>query len=250
MSHSFTYGIHAVTTLLKKSPDRVVRLYIQTSRTDSMIQSVVAEAEAFNIPLKRLSPEAFNQLFPNAHHQGLAAEHFEPRYFTETDLATWIKNPEIVPFFLVLDGVQDPHNLGACLRSADAAGVQAVIIPKDRSAGLTATVAKVACGAAETVPLVMVTNLVRTLSFLKENNVWCIGLGGEAPTSLYGFDLTGPLALVLGGEGSGLRQLTAKTCDAQVSIPMQGVVSSLNVSVAAGVALFEALRQRKLKKAG
>jgi 23S rRNA (guanosine2251-2'-O)-methyltransferase len=248
MPHSFTYGIHAVTTLLKKSPERLVRLYIQTSRIDSMVQNVIMEAEALHIPLKRLSPEAFNQLFPKTNHQGLAAEHFEPRYFTEADLTKWLKNPAIAPFFLVLDGVQDPHNLGACLRSADAAGVHAVIIPKDRSVGLTATVAKVACGAAETVPLVMVTNLVRTLNFLKENNVWCIGLGGEAPTSLFEFDLTGPLALVLGGEGDGLRQLTVKTCDAQVSIPMQGALSSLNVSVAAGIAMFEALRQKKRAK--
>lgn len=245
MSHSLIYGIHAVTSLLKQHPKKIVRIYVQKSRKDAAVQKIVTEIQSLDIPLKWLSFEDFDQLLPNVNHQGIAAERFELTHYGEADLIKWIENSEKPPFFLVLDGVQDPHNLGACLRSADAAGVHAVIIPKDRSVGLTPTVAKVACGAAETVPLVLVTNLVRTLNWLKENQVWCIGLAGEAQKSIYQFDLKGPLALVLGGEGEGLRQLTAKTCDALLSIPMQGSVSSLNVSVATGVVLFEALRQRK-----
>ena len=153
----------------------------------------------------------------------------------------------VAPLILVLDGITDPHNLGACLRVADGAGVHAVIAPKDHAAGINATVAKVASGAAETVPYFMVTNLARTLGELKERNIWVIGTSDAAPRTLYQTDLTGPVALVLGAEGAGLRQLTAKTCDALVSIPMRGAVESLNVSVASGVCLYEALRQRSAK---
>lgn len=244
MAHSFVYGIHAVQSLLKCSPERVVRLYIQKSRHDGAMQATISEAESLNIPIKWLSAKEFDELFPHVTHQGLAAQSVKAHVLGTHDLENIIKNPEIQPFFLILDGVQDPHNLGACLRSADAAGVHAVIVPKDRSVGMTATVAKVACGATETVPLIVVTNLTRVLQFLKENNVWCVGLDSKAQTSIYQFDLTGPLALVLGGEGKGLRQLTAQTCDTLLSIPMQGTVASLNVSVTAGIALFETLRQK------
>jgi 23S rRNA (guanosine2251-2'-O)-methyltransferase len=238
------YGLHAVKSLLENSPDRVVRLYLLKAKSSNTMDKILADAESFNVPIKWLSKEGFDQRFPQVNHQGVAAECFKPRHFSEDDLEKLVKDTTIQPFFLVLDGVQDPHNLGACLRSADAAGVHAVIIPKDRSVGVTATVSKVACGAAETVPVVTVTNLARTLNFLKENNIWCIGLDGEAKTSIYQFKLTGALAFVLGAEGKGLRRLTAEVCDALVSIPMQGRVSSLNVSVATGVVLFESLRQK------
>ncbi len=244
MVQSWVYGIHAVTSLINQSPERIIGLYVQESRNNS-VAKLIAQAESLHIPIKLLSVQKFNQLFGSVNHQGLAAECFKPQNFNENDLAKLVNNPEIQPFFLVLDGIQDPHNLGACLRSADAAGVHAVIIPKDRSVGLTPTVAKVACGAAETVPLITVTNLSRTLNFLKEHQIWCIGLDGSARTSIYQFDLTGRLALILGGEGKGLRRLTRETCDELLSIPMCGNVASLNVSVATGIVLFEALRQKK-----
>ena len=162
----------------------------------------------------------------------------------EHDLAELLDNLTVPPFLLILDGITDPHNLGACLRTADAAGAHAVITPKDKSATLNATASKVACGAAETVPLIQVTNLARTLTQLKERGVWLLGTAGESATSIYQADLTGPLALVMGAEGKGMRRLTREHCDGLLHIPMAGSVSSLNVSVATGVCLFEAVRQR------
>lgn len=247
-SSNYAYGIHALTHLLNTSPNRVVRLYLLKSRSDETIHKIIATAESLNIPIKSLSKENFDQRFPDINHQGVVAECVQLKSLNENDLAKIIHNTDQDPFFLVLDGVQDPHNLGACLRSADAAGVQAVIIPKDRSVGITPTVSKVASGAAETVPVITVTNLARTLKFLKENHIWCVGLTGDAKTSIYEFNLTGPLALVLGAEGKGLRRLTAEVCDALVYIPMLGSVSSLNVSVATGVALFEAVRQGRNRR--
>jgi 23S rRNA (guanosine2251-2'-O)-methyltransferase len=241
---SLIYGIHAVSALLTRSPWRVERLCVQQSSDNENIRAILTQAESLRLPIKRLSKEAFTRLLPDCNHQGIAAERLELQTFTEHDLPKFLNHLNEQPFFLVLDGVQDPHNLGACLRSADAAGVHAVIIPKDKSVGLTPTVAKVACGAAETVPLVMATNLVRALRFLQKNNVWCIGFASEAETSIHHFDLKGPLALVLGGEESGLRRLTSQACDQLLSIPMRGQVESLNVSVATGVALFESVRQR------
>jgi 23S rRNA (guanosine2251-2'-O)-methyltransferase len=238
------YGIHAVTSLFEKSPERIVCLYVQEPKSRHTAE-LIERAKLLKVSVHLLSVQMFNQLMGPVNHQGLAVDCFKPHYFTENDLKRWVDNPDIQPFFLVLDGVQDPHNLGACLRSADAAGVHAVIVPKDRSVGLTPTVAKVACGAAETVPLITVTNLSRTLNFLKEHQIWCVGLDGDANTSVYQFNLTGKLALVLGGEGKGLRRLTRETCDELLSIPMQGSVPSLNVSVATGIVLFETLRQKK-----
>jgi 23S rRNA (guanosine2251-2'-O)-methyltransferase len=175
-------------------------------------------------------------------HQGVAARvQALPASHSLDDLLDGIEGP---PLLLVLDGVTDPHNLGACLRVADGAGAHAVIAPKDHAVGINATVAKVASGAAETVPYFMVTNLARTLNELKERNIWIIGTSGDADKNIYQMDLKGPVALVLGAEGDGMRQLTRKTCDELVSIPMQGAVESLNVSVASGVCLFEAVRQR------
>ncbi|STQ78534.1 23S rRNA (guanosine-2'-O-)-methyltransferase RlmB [Hafnia alvei] len=177
-------------------------------------------------------------------HQGIIARVREGRQYQENDLPALLENLEQPPFLLILDGVTDPHNLGACLRSADAAGVHAVIVPRDRSAQLNATAKKVACGAAETVPLIRVTNLARTMRFLQEQNVWIVGTAGEADHNLYQSKMTGPMALVMGAEGDGMRRLTREHCDELISIPMAGSVSSLNVSVATGICLFEAVRQR------
>lgn len=176
-------------------------------------------------------------------HQGIIARVREGRQYQENDLPALLESVD-TPFLLVLDGVTDPHNLGACLRSADAAGVHAVIVPRDRSAQLNATAKKVACGAAENVPLIRVTNLARTLRLLQEMNVWIVGTAGEADHTLFQSKMTGPMALVMGAEGEGMRRLTREHCDELISIPMAGTVSSLNVSVATGICLFEAVRQR------
>ena len=178
-------------------------------------------------------------------HQGIMARVKPARQYSEKDLDEIIAR-EATPFFLVLDGVTDPHNLGACLRSADAAGVHGVIVPKDKSAKLNGTARKVACGAAETVPLIQVTNLARTLRDIKEAGVWVVGTAGETDTHVFDANLTGPMAIVMGAEGDGMRRLTREHCDVLVKIPMVGTVSSLNVSVATGICLFEVLRQRSL----
>jgi 23S rRNA (guanosine2251-2'-O)-methyltransferase len=180
-----------------------------------------------------------------ANHQGVIAFCQSTESYSEDDLQALLEGLDVPPFLLILDGVQDPHNLGACFRSADAAGVHAIIAPKDKSVGLTAVVSKVASGAAEAVPFVQVTNLARTLEILKEMGIWVYGAAGEAEQTLYQADLRGPIAIVLGSEGEGLRRLTRERCDVLLKIPMHGSVSSLNVSVATGIFLFEALRQRR-----
>lgn len=242
MTIAWIYGTHAVTSLFRQSPERVVRLYLQQSR-DQPLKKLISQAEALSIPIQRLSAQEMASLLGGVNHQGVAAECVETKLRNESDLVTLLEQLSSPARLLILDGVQDPHNLGACLRSADAAGVHAVIIPKHRCAGMTATVSKVACGAAQTVPLITVTNLVRTLAFLQEQRIWCIGLDDSVPRSLYETQLVGSLAFVLGSEGEGLRRLTRERCDELVAIPMQGSVTSLNVSVATGVVLFEALRQ-------
>jgi len=184
-------------------------------------------------------------MLPEVRHQGVIGRLQPSRERNERDLELLLDGLEHPPFLLVLDGVQDPHNLGACLRTADAAGVDAVIAPRDRAAGLTATACKVACGAAQTVPFIRVTNLARTLGRLQKAGIWLVGAAGEEDRELYQADLTGPLAIVVGGEGRGLRRLTRERCDLLVSIPMAGIVESLNVSVATGICLYEALRQRR-----
>ena len=180
---------------------------------------------------------------PGLKHQGVVAQYAAPQNLGEGDLDELLGKVEN-PLLLVLDGVQDPHNLGACLRSAGAAGVAAVIVPRDRAVGVTAVVRKASAGAADQVPLIRVTNLARTLKTLKDAGVWIVGLAGEAEKSLYEMDLKGPIAIAMGGEGDGLRRLSREHCDYLAKIPMTGIVESLNVSVATGVALFEAVRQR------
>jgi 23S rRNA (guanosine2251-2'-O)-methyltransferase len=238
------FGLHAVRTLLQQRPERAALLVLQKGREDARVAELVKLAEARSIKIEWRDGRELDRLAGDEHHQGACLHIRGLGPMGEGALDDLLDAAAAPPLLLVLDGVQDPHNLGACLRTADAAGVTAVIVPKDRAAGLSATVRKVASGAAETVPLIQVTNLARTLRWLKEREIWIVGTDDEAQHSIYGSKLTGPLALVLGAEGSGLRRLTREHCDLLVSIPMHGVVESLNVSVAAGVLLYEAVRQR------
>lgn len=241
------FGLHAVESLLQNQPKRVLKLCYAQERHDKKIEQVVQAAKKHSIRVEQVSRSELDRLAQEGNHQGVVALCEKARAYTESDLKSLLEGLEQPPFLLILDGVQDPHNLGACLRSADAAGVHAVIVPKDKAVGITPVVSKVACGAAETIPLVQVTNLARTMEMLKEMGIWLYGAAGEAEASLYQTKLTGPIAIVLGAEGDGLRRLTRESCDVLLKIPMQGTVSSLNVSVATGVFLFEALRQRTHK---
>jgi 23S rRNA (guanosine2251-2'-O)-methyltransferase len=238
------FGLHAVGSLLQRDPARVSVLLALESRTDTRMTEVLQLAEKAKVPVRRVSRRELDELVAGVSHQGVVAETGAAPSLGEKELPAFLEALGGGAFLLVLDGVQDPHNLGACLRSANAAGVDAVIIPRDRSAPLNATARKVACGAAESLPVIRVTNLARTLRFLREAGIWIYGATGDAESSLYETDLCGPLALVLGGEGRGLRRLTREHCDGLLSIPMAGSISSLNVSVAAGVFLFEVRRQR------
>jgi 23S rRNA (guanosine2251-2'-O)-methyltransferase len=238
------FGFHAVGVRLKTAPQSVLEVYIDPSRRDARMRQFVERAKEAGVRLIEADGLRLAKLAGSHGHQGVAAR-VNPVEVVRSldDLLDQIEGVE-APLILVLDGVTDPHNLGACLRVADGAGAHAVIAPKDHAVGLNATVAKVASGAAETVPYFMVTNLSRTLNELKERNIWVIGTSDDASKTLYQMDLKGAVALVLGAEGSGMRQLTRKTCDELVSIPMQGAVESLNVSVASGICLYEARRQR------
>lgn len=241
------FGFHAVGVRLKTAPDSIIEIYYEPTRRDARMRQFVAKAREAGARLIEADGLRIAKLAGSQGHQGVAARvNAVAQMHSLDDLldqleADGVKNP----LLLVLDGVTDPHNLGACLRVADGAGAHAVIAPKDHAVGINATVAKVASGAAETVPYFMVTNLARTLKELKERNIWIIGTSGDAERNLYQMDLKGPVALVLGAEGPGIRQLTRKTCDELVRIPMQGAVESLNVSVASAVCLYEALRQRQ-----
>lgn len=238
------FGLHAVAGLLQRHPERVSVLLVLETRNDARVLEILGLAEKANVPLRRVSRRELDERVPGVSHQGVIAETGNVRSMGETELPEFLTSLGQQPFVLILDGVQDPHNLGACLRSANAAGIDLVILPKDRSAPLNATVRKVACGAVDNVPVVRVTNLARTLRQLRDRGVWIYGAAGEADAPIYDLDLTGPLALVMGGEGKGLRRLTREHCDHLMSIPMAGQVSSLNVSVATGICLFEARRQR------
>ncbi len=236
------FGFHAVGVRLKTAPQSIIEIYFEPTRRDARMRQFLEKAKEAGVRLIEADGLRLAKLAGSHGHQGVAArvEAIEQVHSLD-DLLDSISGP---PLLLVLDGVTDPHNLGACLRVADGAGAHAVIAPKDHAVGINATVAKVASGAAETVPYFMVTNLARTLNELKERNIWITGTSDDAPKTLYQVDLKGPTALVLGAEGQGMRQLTRKTCDELVSIPMKGGVESLNVSVASGVCLYEALRQR------
>ena len=239
----FIFGLHAVQNLLSSRPERVLELWIQKGRTDKRVSLLVNEARSQGVTVRFFERARLDAKVDGA-HQGAVAKVAQAQVLREGDLADLLDTLEVPPFLLVLDGVTDPHNLGACLRTADAAGVHAVIIPKDKSATLNATASKVACGAGETVPLIQVTNLARTLVTLRERGIWLTGTAGESQSTVYQADLTGALCLIMGAEGKGMRRLTRDHCDTLVNIPMAGEVSSLNVSVATGVCLFEAVRQR------
>jgi len=244
MQDEILFGQHAVRTALKKDARRIKRLLVQKGRRDDRMQQILELASGVHIRPEVVTRQELEQLSEGGVHQGVVAVCEAMRAQDEGFLEQLLDDLEEPPFLLVLDGVTDPHNLGACLRTADAAGVQAVIAPKDKSAPLNATVSKVACGAAEAVPYVQVTNLSRTLQSLQQRGIWVTGTAGEAEQLVFDASLTGPMALVMGAEGKGMRRLTREHCDQLVKIPMAGEVSSLNVSVATGVCLFEAVRQR------
>ena len=243
MSSKVLFGFHAVTVRLKTAPESIVEIHVDAARRDARMRQFLERAQEAGAKLVDSDDQRLIRLAGSPRHQGVVAR-VKPVALSHSldDVLDAAAAPALV---LVLDGVTDPHNLGACLRVADGAGVHAVVAPKDHAVGLNATVAKVASGAAETVPYLMVTNLARSLNEMKERDIRIVGTSDDAPQTLYEADLRGPLALVLGAEGAGLRQLTRKTCDALVRIPMRGAVESLNVSVAAGIALYEARRQRE-----
>ena len=249
MSEELIYGLHAVGAALRHEPQRLRGLWVDRRRRDARIKELLALAEAAGVRVYAEDAEALDRQCGGERHQGVFARmKVAERQWREDELDALLDAIEGPALLLVLDGVQDPHNLGACLRSADAAGVHAVLAPNDRSAGLTPTARKVACGAAEHVPFIPVTNLARTLRELKQRGIWLVGAAGEAEADLYAMDLAGPVALVLGAEEKGLRRLTREECDYLAHIPMTGTVESLNVSVATGVFLFEALRQRRARR--
>ncbi len=238
-------GLHAVLAALKAHAVDLVGVWLSDERHDTRVGAVLAAANAAKVTVHRVPRATLDRMSDGVSHQGAIARRSAAPKPVYKDVAELIAALSEKPLLLVLDGVQDPHNLGACLRVADAAGAQAVITPRDRSAPLSPVARRAAAGAAETIPLFQVTNLARTLDELKQAGLWIIGTAADAEQDLFQADLRGPVALVLGGEGAGMRRLTRERCDILVRIPMAGSVESLNVSVAAGVCLFEALRQRQ-----
>jgi 23S rRNA (guanosine2251-2'-O)-methyltransferase len=239
------FGLHAARAVLQHHPESIEQVFLQQGRSDQRLDDIRERVERLKLPCVEVSRAELDEKSPNV-HQGVILQCRNLRLEkSEGFLKQLLANLDHPPFLLVLDGVTDPHNLGACLRSAEAAGVDAVIVPKDRSSLINATARKVACGAAEIVPFIAVTNLVRCLKTLQEGGIWVLGAAGEATQNLYQTDLKGPLALVMGSEGTGMRRLTREQCDTLFAIPMLGEISSLNVSVSAGICLFEAVRQRQ-----
>jgi 23S rRNA (guanosine2251-2'-O)-methyltransferase len=237
------YGVHAVEALLSRQPQRVQRVYLQQGRVDARAARIETLARAAGKSLERIDAARLQSRLGNVVHQGVAAEISPLAPWHEDDLLQALQQTSN-PLLLALDGVQDPHNLGACLRTADACGVLALVVPRDRAASLNASARKSASGAAETTPVVTVTNLARTLKLLKDAGLWIVGADADAPKAAAEVDLTGPRVLVMGAEGQGLRALTRRHCDWLARLPSRGAVESLNVSVATGMMLYEALRQR------
>ena len=245
MKREHIFGLHSVQALLKSAPQRVIEIFMVQGRNDQRLQKIISAAQSNGIHCQVVNRAKLDELAGDENHQGVVAVCTPGEAHDEKFLFELLDNLTEPAFVLILDGVTDPHNLGACMRSAEAAGVHVVIVPKDKSAGLTPVARKVACGAAEVLPLVPVTNLARTLKKLQEKGIWLFGAAGEAEHSVYEANLTGSIGILMGAEGDGLRRLTQDTCDHLVNIPMAGTVSSLNVSVATGVCLFEAVRQRR-----
>jgi len=237
------YGIHAVQAMIERHPEQILVIYLQSGRQDQRIQQLVTMAAEVDLRVEVRDKKFLDNLA--SQHQGVLAEiKVDQKTYHENDLSALLQEAEGRILILVLDGVTDPHNLGAVLRTADAAGVTAVLAPKDHAVGITPVVRKIACGAAESVPFIQVTNLARTLRFLQEQQIWIYGTDDQAKETLYQQDLSGNVALVMGAEDQGMRRLTREHCDYLISLPMAGQVSSLNVSVAAGICLFEVVRQR------
>ena len=239
------FGFHSVESVIRNDPVNILQLLVEKNRNDNRMMQLVKHAESQGISVEYLKKSDLEKQADSKKTQGIAIRYKSSDKIKTHSLDDILLKENVL--LLVLDGVTDPHNLGACLRTADAAGVDAVIVPKDRAAGLTPTARKVACGAAETVPFIQVTNLARTLKQLNDNDIWIVGTAGDAENNLYDIKLTGKLALIMGAEEKGLRRLTRENCDQLVKMPMAGQVESLNVSVATGVCLFEAVRQRAVK---
>jgi len=248
MSESWIVGINPVEGALSNDAERICELLVEAGQRNPRVQELAERAKKLNIPVHQRARAELDRVSGEARHQGVAALYDPPPQAHENDLAGLIERDGSDTLVLVLDGVTDPHNLGACLRSAAATKVTAVIVPKDRAVGLTPVVRRASAGGADRVPLIAVTNLARTLRELKDAGVWITGFAGDTDTTLYGVDFRGPVALVMGSEGEGIRRLTRELCDFVAKIPMPGNMESLNVSVATGVALFEALRQRSTKR--
>ncbi len=240
----FIYGIHSIKSVLEKNANSITLIYKQKDQRNTRVEELLQLAKTAGIPIKTHSASELDDLTQHANHQGIVALSEPLRAYDEQDLFALVEqHPDCL--LLILDGVTDPHNLGACLRTADAAGVHAVIAPKDRAAGLTPVARKVASGAAEVIPFIQVTNLARTMQKLRDNGVWIYGTDSEADKSLYEQEFKGKIALVMGAEGEGMRRLTREQCDFLISLAMTGTVASLNVSVATGVCLYEIMRQKK-----
>jgi 23S rRNA (guanosine2251-2'-O)-methyltransferase len=246
-STQLLFGFHAVTARLRRDPASIARILVRRDRIDERAAGALREAGAAGVRVEQVDGDTLDELVGHRRHQGIAAQASPAKQLVSVDdILDTLDEPA---FLLVLDGVTDPHNLGACLRSADAFGVHAVVVPKDRAAGVNATVAKVASGAADTIPVIAVTNLARTLRALKDRGIWLVGADAESDESLFTADLAGPIAWILGAEGGGMRRLTRELCDRVVAIPLAGIVSSLNVSVATGICLY-ATRQQRERRSG
>lgn len=245
-SNALIFGFHAVQAALEAPVSRVAEIWLADERFDSRVNAIITAAKQQDVALHKVSKQVLDDKLPEVSHQGCIARVQPLANLDEEDLDRILDNLQEPPFLLILDGVQDPHNLGACLRTAEAAGVHAILAPKDRATSLTPTAIKISSGAAERLPFIQVTNLARVLRELRERGIWLVGTSGDSEMTLYQADLKGPLGVILGAEGRGIRRLTREHCDQVVFIPMQGHAESLNVSVAAGVCLFEADRQRGL----
>lgn len=243
----YVYGIHAVKAVVDSEPERIIEVYILKGREDAKFNALVSEITDLGLRVNTVSRKALDDKVFGGVHQGIVAKIKSSKILTDHELLDYLDKKE-TPFLLILDNVTDPHNLGACLRIADGAGVDAIICPRDKSAALTGVAKKVACGAAESVPVFYVTNLARTMKELKDRDIRIIGTAGETEKVIYDVELLGPLAIVMGSEDLGMRRITRENCDELVKIPMLGQVPSLNVSVATGICVFEALRQRLNRK--
>ncbi|PHS25570.1 MAG: 23S rRNA (guanosine(2251)-2'-O)-methyltransferase RlmB [Methylophaga sp.] len=240
------FGLHAIQAALDVPVSRIKEIWLADERQDARIDAIIEGAKKHDIEIQKVAREQLDEMLPDVQHQGGIAKCRPLKVLDETDLVKLLESLEEPPFLLILDGVQDPHNLGACIRTAEAAGAHAVIAPKDRASSLTHTALKVSSGAAERLPFIQITNLARVLRELQHHGIWLVGTSADSETTIFEADLKGPLAIVLGAEGRGIRRLTRENCDQTVYIPMKGAAESLNVSVAAGVCLFEAGRQRLL----